>query len=107
MTLLQLQRRGLLKYIATACALGIVLFFWRSHLYDHDNTHDELLVVPDSKVHGGLSKTFVVASMARDDSKWLDTHFSDWDIKRYIVDDHASLFTVPKNKGREAMVYLT
>jgi hypothetical protein len=48
----------------------------------------------------------IVASVEKDDTSWLDQHLSDWVVYRYIVDNTAAQYTVPKNKGREAMAYL-
>lgn len=52
-------------------------------------------------------KAFVVASQKKDDVDWLYDHFSDWTKYQYIVDDPKAELTVPSNKGRESMVYLT
>lgn len=51
--------------------------------------------------------SFVVASKKGDDTTWIDQHLSDWNLVRYMVDDHEAQYTVPENKGRESMVYLT
>lgn len=53
------------------------------------------------------SKTLVVSSMKKDDTRWIEQNIGGWDIHRYITDDATARYTVPKNKGREAMVYLT
>ncbi|KAK8154561.1 hypothetical protein IWX90DRAFT_57766 [Phyllosticta citrichinensis] len=52
-------------------------------------------------------KAFVVASQQTDDVDWLYTYFPDWEKFRYVVDDPKAELTVPRNKGRESMVYLT
>ena len=52
------------------------------------------------------TKAFVVASRSQDDTTWLEEHLSDWTVYRYVVDDSQAQYTVPQNKGREAMVYL-
>jgi hypothetical protein len=101
MTPFNFQRRGFLNYIATAFALGVVLVLWRSHFYENQDNQDQLLIDPDSRIHSEISKIIVVASLAKDNSTWLNTHFPDWETRRYIVDDNS---TVPKNKGRESMV---
>ncbi|KAF2686670.1 hypothetical protein K458DRAFT_298200 [Lentithecium fluviatile CBS 122367] len=49
----------------------------------------------------------VVASQASEDATWLDTYFPRWEKNIYRVDDLNAKLTVPKNKGREGMVYLT
>jgi hypothetical protein len=53
------------------------------------------------------SKVFVVASMKNDDTSWITEYLPGWTLIRYVVDDPKAQYTVPKNKGREAMVYLT
>ncbi|KAK3897500.1 hypothetical protein C8A05DRAFT_19756 [Staphylotrichum tortipilum] len=49
----------------------------------------------------------VVASLKSEDTSWVHTHLPDWFRSVYVVDDPAARHTVPRNKGREAMVYLT
>ncbi|KAK7980371.1 hypothetical protein PG989_012828 [Apiospora arundinis] len=56
----------------------------------------------------------VAASLKSDDTSWFHRHLpAEWSKRIYVVDADAtaagapSLLTVPKNKGREAMVYLT
>lgn len=53
------------------------------------------------------NSALVVASLQADETSWIHEHFPDWHLFRYIVDDKDAELTVPKNKGREAMVYLT
>lgn len=50
--------------------------------------------------------TIVVASESGDDTTWLEP-FKDWTKAVYITDDASASLTVPRNKGREGMVYLT
>jgi hypothetical protein len=49
----------------------------------------------------------VVASLKGDDVSWLHDFIPKWTPHVYIVNDQKALLTVPRNKGREAMVYLT
>ncbi|KAK4038957.1 hypothetical protein C8A01DRAFT_16980 [Parachaetomium inaequale] len=49
----------------------------------------------------------VVASLRSEDTFWVHRHLPDWTHSVYVVDDPSAEFTVPKNKGREAMVYLS
>jgi hypothetical protein len=48
----------------------------------------------------------VVASLRSEDTSWVHRHLPNWSRHIYIVDDPTAEFTVPKNRGREAMVYL-
>ena len=52
-------------------------------------------------------KELVVASLKGDDTSWMQEYLPDWKANIYIVNDATAELTVPKNKGREAMVYLT
>ena len=49
----------------------------------------------------------VVASQTTDDTTWLNDVFTDWEKNIYVTDDPNAELTVPANKGREGMVYLT
>ncbi|KAF2502337.1 hypothetical protein BU16DRAFT_554403 [Lophium mytilinum] len=49
----------------------------------------------------------VVASQKSENSTWLSSYFPEWEKNIYAVDDPSAPLTVPKNKGRESMVYLT
>lgn len=52
-------------------------------------------------------KEMVVASMKSDETSWFAEYFPDWSRSIYVVDDKTAPLTVPSNKGRESMVYLT
>jgi hypothetical protein len=49
----------------------------------------------------------VVASQASENATWLSSSFPHWGMNIYHVDDKTAPLTVPINKGRESMVYLT
>jgi hypothetical protein len=49
----------------------------------------------------------VVASQASENATWIAEAFPEWEQHVYHVDDPKAKLTVPKNKGRESMVYLT
>ena len=49
----------------------------------------------------------VVASLKRENITWLDDYLLNWKKNIYVVDDPTAELTVPTNKGREAMVFLT
>lgn len=49
----------------------------------------------------------VVASVKSEDTSWFHTYLPDWHKNIYVADDSDAPLTVPRNKGREAMVYLT
>ncbi|KAF2114393.1 hypothetical protein BDV96DRAFT_494714 [Lophiotrema nucula] len=56
---------------------------------------------------GAKEKELVVASMRGDDTSWLDEWFGNWTTNVYVVNDPSAQLTVTKNKGREAMPFLT
>jgi hypothetical protein len=53
----------------------------------------------------------VVASLKSEDTSWVHRYLPGWSRRVYVVDDPSatprSSLTVPRNKGREAMVYLS
>lgn len=69
------------------------------------------LDTPIGNRHSVLSKTedvdLVIASLTSENTSWYHESFPQWQKKIYIVDNPGAPLTVPKNKGREAMVYLT
>lgn len=56
---------------------------------------------------GNITKTFVVSSLKKDDTKWIDKYLPEWEYVKYVTDEPVGNLKVPKNKGNEAMVYLT
>jgi len=49
----------------------------------------------------------VLASLKRENTSWVHQYLPDWGRSVYVVDDPKAKLRVPRNKGREAMVYLT
>lgn len=49
----------------------------------------------------------MVASISREDTRWIQRHFPSLDALDYVVDDPQANLTTPKNKGNEAVAYLT
>ncbi|KAI9739291.1 MAG: hypothetical protein M1834_007504 [Cirrosporium novae-zelandiae] len=52
-------------------------------------------------------KIVVMARMAIENVDWVEKYLPEWQRAIYVVDDPNAEFKVPKNKGREAMAYLT
>lgn len=48
----------------------------------------------------------VVAKVNADNATWLEDYFPQWEKNIYIVDEEKAKLKIPKNKGRESMVYL-
>lgn len=65
-------------------------------------THDDA-----PKIIRSQEKELVVASMAGDDTSWLDEYFDTWTKNIYVVNNASAPLTVAVNKGREAMPFLT
>ena len=84
-----------LIYIFTLTFLALIYYF---HRQLHQGT---------SGRHNEVSKELVVASVASDNTTWLEEYLPDWDANVYVADDPTAALTVPENKGREAMAYLT
>jgi hypothetical protein len=96
-------RRGLFIFAAAL----FILAFLRTSYYSYGKPQAEAPMGMGSEAKEPAEKAFVVASMQRDDVAWIHEHLPDWELNRYVVDDQSAKLTVPKNKGREAMVYLT
>lgn len=91
----------------------------QSHLPD-ELFDDDQIAVPASpsaqddkklQINGGATKkrrtAVVVASQASENATWLEEYFPSWEKNIYRVVNPEAPLTVPKNKGRESMVYLT
>jgi hypothetical protein len=58
--------------------------------------------------HPNLTKSLVIASTKSSNLTWLPSAYnSHWKPHVYVTDDPSASYTVPLNKGNEAMVYLT
>ncbi|KAF2457427.1 hypothetical protein BDY21DRAFT_271586, partial [Lineolata rhizophorae] len=49
----------------------------------------------------------VVASLRGDDTAWIGEHLPEWGANVYVMDDALANLSVPVDKGREGMAYLT
>lgn len=104
--------RRLQRRIQSVVILGVFLclVYTASTLMgvrDADRLPAALANFPGRNPSKGEEKELVVASLASDDTKWLDDVFPDWVKNVYVVDDASAPLTVDKNKGREAMPFLT
>ncbi|OCL02316.1 hypothetical protein AOQ84DRAFT_443459 [Glonium stellatum] len=93
--------------ILSGFGLFLVYFFY---LYDYEpQISTEGFDHESNKVDRtiALEKELVVASLVGDDTSWLNEFLFDWKTNIYVVNDPSAPLTVPKNKGREAMAYLT
>lgn len=78
--------------------------FTHDHMQSHISYHTDL---PTSQQQQQQQVAVVVASRKKDNTSWLTDALPDWDLRIYVTDDSDAALTVPLNKGREAMVYLT
>ncbi|KAH8813183.1 hypothetical protein F5884DRAFT_327519 [Xylogone sp. PMI_703] len=99
------QRRSLRRLLLVLLALIIIGLVLRVPFGSRDAP--QLILDEPYPSSDGYTKAFVVASVRKDDTSWIKEHVPGWKVFRYIVDNASTQLTVPKNKGREAMVYLT
>lgn len=104
MTMVQNKIKNRVFYFVASGAVIIVFLLYALYLKGgvytialenyshHDSSHNVELVV---------------ASMKRQNTSWLVEFFPHWRKSIYIVDDQTAPLTVPTNKGRESMAYLT
>lgn len=105
------------RYVIRAAVLMLLIFILLlSYLYFDSPTASRpgtsILPSANDKSNSGVTTggphvEFVVASMKQDDTSWFKKYIPRWKANVYIVDDPKAALTVPQNKGREAMVYLT
>lgn len=99
------RRSGRFYFFGAACLLITVAFLGfmpRTNPHNLSWTHPGLI---SDAGNSQPSTTVVVAALEKDDVSWID--FAWWDVWKYEVDNPKARHAVPKNKGHEAMVYLT
>jgi hypothetical protein len=105
-------------YIVVSALISLFVIFNLHYVVDSDilnsvtsaSSHsEEEQVLPQESTDPAPDNDvgLVVASMKHENSSWLSIYFPDWKKDIYVVDDPTAPLTVPKNKGRESMVYLT
>lgn len=102
-----LSRPYLRRAVVIILAVVFILGFLRTSFYSYGKPQAVAPVGMGGEAMKPVEKAFVVASMQKDDVAWIHEHLPEWELNRYVVDDPFAKLTVPKNKGREAMVYLT
>lgn len=103
------SRRHLLRWILSL-VFSIILIF--TYHFTHPSSLPPQASTPQISRSlqapvSSFQKELVVASLKGDDTSWMQEHLPDWKANIYVVNDQSAKLTVPKNKGREAMVYLT
>lgn len=89
--------------------VGLPVNLFRSPLHDYSDDYPsgylgKSIFVDDQPTY---EAALVVASRKHENTRWLQGHFDAWLKFIYVTDDPRAELTVPVNKGREAMVYLT
>ena len=72
-----------------------------------DSTPSQTYATPLIATTPGISRSLVVASVVRENTEWVRDEFPGLRAFVYVVDNPHAPFTTPKNKGNEAMAYLT
>lgn len=99
-----LFQRQLRYLVLTVFSFAIFLAFLSLQQLGGPATN--LLQTPEFHISHNITKLLVVSSQKKDDTSWIDKFLPDWEYVRYVTDQPGE-YTVPKNKGNEAMVYLT
>ncbi|OAA74545.1 hypothetical protein LEL_08126 [Akanthomyces lecanii RCEF 1005] len=116
-----LLRRGQNRWLVF-CAAFVAAFLLVAYYGDHlatlrrmtssasswSQTHSATTLSKLQPQHNGDAQLeIVVATTKHENVTWLHDYLLDWPKNIYVVDDKGAPLTVPKNKGREAMVILT
>lgn len=82
---------------------------WRlnAQIRREDIHHEKDIHHHDDVKHQEVDKAIVVASMKHENTSWWHEELPEWHKYIYVVDDPTAELTVPRNKGRESMVYLS
>ncbi|EEQ90995.1 uncharacterized protein BDCG_06115 [Blastomyces dermatitidis ER-3] len=94
-----LYRRRIRLLASTVLFVLFVFYYLR-------NDRDDAKPLPHGHGHDPQAAV-VVAGLRSSNTKWLPKAFPQWDMHIYIADDEPTQLRIPRNKGREAMVYLT
>ncbi|KAH7329465.1 hypothetical protein B0I35DRAFT_456822 [Stachybotrys elegans] len=97
-------------HVAIAVTLLLVFVFYLragSETLEYANRRQHAAIAKPALKLGDRDVEMVVATMKKENITWLDDYLTDWNKNIYVVDDPHAELTVPVNKGREAMVFLT
>jgi hypothetical protein len=108
------QRLARILYLSAVCMVAIVLLYstsksWSgfpSSLTPDWALSDDKPLPHLIEEHVAERLALVVASQTTDNTTWLEEVFPTWEKVVYLTDAPSDL-SVPANKGRESMVYLT
>ncbi|CEJ83148.1 hypothetical protein VHEMI03170 [[Torrubiella] hemipterigena] len=111
------RRAYKLQILPAALLIGALYFFTRNVPFSEKYVlpSSSSRIMPQSPDKPPIAPVFVtdntvemvVASTTKENVTWLHDHLLDWPKNIYVVDDATAELTVPRNKGREAMAFLT
>lgn len=101
------QRLTLIVFLCIACLVWFFYFHSSGLGQGRSSYRPREGDGSDERIPGPDDTEMVVASMKKENLTWLDDYLLDWKKNIYVVDDPYAPLTVPVNKGREAMVFLT
>src|SRR6266498_1194139 len=84
--------------------LGPPLNSTTGHFVDPNLRFERTYLKPPGSTY---NRTLVIGHRKQDSIAWISETLPDIDVAAYVVDDLAAPLHTPRNKGREAMVYLT
>lgn len=99
------QSRSIWLFLV-CCTIGATVFYCSTTVLYGSAAGISFVRLFKPHAHLEDEVALVVASQKGDDTAWLDA-FSKWTRSIYVTDDPTAALTVPMNKGREGMVYLT
>ncbi|KAM5362677.1 hypothetical protein ACJZ2D_012422 [Fusarium nematophilum] len=100
------QRTSRVNFLGGLIAFFIIVFLFRDSLLPSSSQSRSRHGYPPTRL-GDDDVEMVVASMKHENVSWLHDYLPEWKKSIYVVDDNRAKLTVPTNKGREAMVFLT
>ncbi|KAF4980756.1 hypothetical protein FZEAL_3311 [Fusarium zealandicum] len=101
------QRTNRVNLIGIFVAVVIIVLLFRDSLLPTSSRSRNRSNDYPSLRLGDNDVEMVVASMKHENVSWLHEYLPEWKKNIYVVDDNRAKLTVPTNKGREAMVFLT
>ncbi|KAH0155825.1 hypothetical protein KCU67_g8551, partial [Aureobasidium melanogenum] len=99
------------RYRLFGASIGLVVltyYLYHIHqppLFDDFEAYQGQTKTP--QITTGPSIATVVASQSHDNTTWLPSLFPGWNHNIFVADQPGTAFSVPRNKGRESMTYLT
>ena len=98
------SRLPLRHFVSFVCALLIVLWFADALPWRDRGSAAQDAITPKQRPP---EKHLVIAKIQSEDVGWIARRLPGWTASVYSADDPNATLTVPVNKGREGMTYLT